>query len=544
MDFRRKTKPRIEYKPEYENLEQKYPHNVLLYRLPPIEDIQIHEFEELSLERLKVLRILEQAHTKGLRLLSDDWKEYVHAELSREGLKGYLRLCTNGGATATNNASKHEFELQARRRDYISHFILRLVYCRTMELKRWFLAREMELFKYKFSTMTPAEIKHFLELHKLNYTPLSKEQKNAVKDGLFESTMGQSVAKIEMLDFYKVPFTQVLDLVRSRRCYLKDGQAYVNTNDFISIVAVKQMDEIEHGLQAAQRSIRDVETDERLFHLLKSLHTSYTGKDYTVSKNANVPIESLDQLSKKSFPLCMRVCHEHIRATHHIKHDGRMQYGLFLKGIGVTLEDSIRFWREEFCRKMDPEKFSKSYQYNIEHNYGKKGSMVNYTPYSCLKIIQENAVPGSVHGCPYKIYDQTTLKNKMAAAGLSSGHVQEVMSFVAKGHYQLACGKFFQITHESSEDVAITHPNQYFEQSQIVQGNRTVEKKPGNLQRKTIKSSQSMNETTMFMNNDDDDELWNLIEMPKDTASSTQQSATTNTQIDWDDDLDLTAIEC
>ena len=136
MDFRRRTKSRLEHKPEYENLEQKYPHNVLLYRLPPLEDIHINEFDELALERLKVLRILEQAQTKNLRFLSDDWKEYVHAELSREGLKGYLRLCTNGGNTATNNISKHEFELQARRRDYISHFILRMAYCRTMELKR------------------------------------------------------------------------------------------------------------------------------------------------------------------------------------------------------------------------------------------------------------------------------------------------------------------------------------------------------------------------------------------------------------------------
>lgn len=137
MDFSRRTKNSKEHKPVYENLEDTYPHNVLLYRLPPIEDIQIQEFEELALERLKVLRILEQAHTKNLRLLSDDWKEYVKAEFLREGLKGYSRLCTNGGASSTTDESKHERVLQYRRRDYISHFILRLVYCRTMELKRY-----------------------------------------------------------------------------------------------------------------------------------------------------------------------------------------------------------------------------------------------------------------------------------------------------------------------------------------------------------------------------------------------------------------------
>lgn len=138
MEFRIRSKQRPERKAEYDHLEQKYAHNVLLYRLPPTDDITIDEFEELSLERLKVLRIMEQANLKNFRMLSDDWKEYVNAELTKEGLKGYWRLCTGGGGTAINagNAAKHELELQARRRDYISHFILRLVYCRTQELKR------------------------------------------------------------------------------------------------------------------------------------------------------------------------------------------------------------------------------------------------------------------------------------------------------------------------------------------------------------------------------------------------------------------------
>jgi DNA primase large subunit len=34
-----------------------------------------------------------------------------------------------------------------------------------------------------------------------------------------------------------------------------------------------------------------------------------------------------------------------------------MQYGLFLKGIGLTLEQALQFWKQEFIRgKMDPDK--------------------------------------------------------------------------------------------------------------------------------------------------------------------------------------------
>ena len=47
------------------------------------------------------------------------------------------------------------------------------------------------------------------------------------------------------------------------------------------------------------------------------------------------------------------------------RHGGRMQYSLFLKGIGLSLDDALAFWRQEFSRKMGADKFQKNYAYNI-----------------------------------------------------------------------------------------------------------------------------------------------------------------------------------
>lgn len=491
MDFR--TRPRIREEPgprphikiEHEDL---YPHNVLLYDKPPIQDITLEEFEELALNRLKVLRIIEQESTKGNRIYSDEWKQAIKEELKREGLNNYDRLLKVG------SSGKIELDIQARRADYISHFILRFSYCRSTDMirfvfsfllfkffqlifffnSRWFVAREMELFRFKFSCLTGEEIKAFLKFNKLDYSPLTEDEKNQVKSGLYESTMGPASNSIEKTDFYKVYFTSVPDLVRSRKCFIKNGYAYVSSADFVSIVGAKQQILMETGLERAAKSLPEIQNDERISSMLSSLHTSYTGKDYTFAKNSDVPIESLDTLSQKSYPICMRTIHEYIREKHHLKHFSRMQYGLFLKGIGVTLEGSLKFWRDEFTKLIDHDKFDKNYSYNIRHNYGKEGSMNNYTPYSCLKIITGNVGAGDNHGCPFKTYDEGNLKTKFASYGISKVHSQEIISLVQKKHFQMACGKYFQVSHDVKVEQGINHPNQYFELSQHVMGNRAT----------------------------------------------------------------------
>ena len=52
----------------------------------------------------------------------------------------------------------------------------------------------------------------------------------------------------------------------------------------------------------------------------------------------------------------MQELHSALRQHHHLRHWGRMQYGLFLKGIGLSLEGALQFWRSELSRIMDGDK--------------------------------------------------------------------------------------------------------------------------------------------------------------------------------------------
>lgn len=180
------------------------------------------------------------------------------------------------------------------------------------------------------------------------------------------------------------------------------------------------------NLQRSLTVLKNLEDDDRLSSFLKTLPNVFSGMTKVVWATDAVPIESLDDLSKISYPICMRNLHEIVKTEHHLRNFGRMQYGLFLKGIGVTLEDALRFWRTEFTKIIDLEKFEKSYSYDIRHYYGKEGKRTNYTPYGCNKILSSGPGPGEKHGCPFKHMSNDELKKKLLSFGFpASGKSRE-----------------------------------------------------------------------------------------------------------------------
>ncbi|KAJ3653926.1 hypothetical protein Zmor_013149 [Zophobas morio] len=455
MDFtanrRRLNQPIIN-----DSLSELYRHDLNMYVDPPSQSISLSEFEDIALQRVQLFRIIEQASLKGHKLYTDDWKECIKGDLSKATLKSFIRLMQpyNGQTEADH---------QARRIDHISHFILRVAYCRSEELRRWFLSRELEWFRLKFSEKSAESIRSFLELYKLSYTPISDEEKMELREELTQSTSGIFV--LDTTAFYKVPFTEVCPLVKNRRVLLKGGYAYVPSYELVVPILSKFRADLSAALTFYNRRL-PLFDDDRINPLLTNLHRVHTGNNYVVRENTDsVDPANLDAYSKKHFPLCMRHMHDVLRAEHHHKHQARLTYGLFLKGIGLLYEDAVRFWRDEFTKKMDSGKFEKSYLYNIKHQYGKVGRMLNYTPYSCMKIILTNVGPGEHHGCPFRNWDPNFIKQKLVEGGISNENANEIKELASGGHCQVACGKYFEYSHGKAAANGINHPNQYFEES-------------------------------------------------------------------------------
>lgn len=100
-----------------------------------------------------------------------------------------------------------------------------------------------------------------------------------------------------------------------------------------------------------------------------------------------IRLQDLDYYCRKHFPPCMKALMTSLRNKHHLKHFGRLQLGLFIKGLGLNMDEAYTFWKTEFTKKMDGDKFEKGYGYNIRHMFGKEGKKNDYKPWNCNKVI-------------------------------------------------------------------------------------------------------------------------------------------------------------
>lgn len=61
-----------------------------------------------------------------------------------------------------------ETDLQYRRKDHISHFILRLSHCFEPDNQTWFINQEVEFFKLRFNSLDKEGVEKLLSMHKID----------------------------------------------------------------------------------------------------------------------------------------------------------------------------------------------------------------------------------------------------------------------------------------------------------------------------------------------------------------------------------------
>ncbi|KAK3112669.1 DNA primase subunit pri2 [Teratosphaeriaceae sp. CCFEE 6253] len=448
-----------------------YPHRLNFYLTPPTGDVALEQFEEWAIARLKVLAELEACQMRNRS--PQETEEYMKPVLEK-----YMRLSSNGSRSG-------EAEVE-RKRDHYSHWTLRLAFSGTQELRTRFARLEAQLFKLRMQWDDTRERKAFIDSLSMSWETVSDAEKTQWRAELKAAT---NLYHNEDESWFKVPWESVPDLVERRQCLLKRGTAYVHVREQTTLVVNEFSRQLDTGLELAARFLPRMDEDNRLAPILHHLSQSFVAPDAGYSEASSIgdlttpTAASIDGLSQH-FPLCMQNVHRELRKSSHLKHFGRLQYTLFLKGLGLSLSECIVFWRKAFKLIAD-DKFKSEYLYNVRHSYGDVGGDSNrrgkgYTPHSCQKLLTE-APPsaGQTHGCPYRTYSADNLIPLLQSVGVNDrALLQGVREDVGKQRYHIACNRVFEHAHAgqikkvkeeglwpASELDTILHPNTYFKRS-------------------------------------------------------------------------------
>ncbi|KAJ2785475.1 DNA primase subunit pri2 [Coemansia interrupta] len=432
------------------------PPRLSLYTHPPDGEASVDELEAFALDRLQVLRAVEDAQLRGRG--DDDVRRRIDAALERHLPSHSGR---GGGAAARQAAAE-------RRKDTVSHFVLRLAFSRSEDLRTWFVRQETALLRHRFRAADAADRAALLAAAHVPATPLPPAERDA--------RLGPAAAAFYGAHepVYAVAFERVPALVARAQAVVRAGVAYVAAADVAALAEAAFRDALAAALALCARALPQLGEDERLLPVLLSLGRQSARAEYQPTGAAGaLTADAVAPLAAAAFPPCMRHLHAQLVHDRHLRHAGRLQLGLFLKAAGLPLADAMVFWRRAFAGLTD-DQFQKAYAYNVRHSYGQEGRRANYTPYSCHRIITASPPgPGDHHGCPFRHHAPDRLRAALHADRLPDADVREIADLARAGHCQVACTRHLEARlaqrrqQPPPPDPApvppVTSPNQYLD---------------------------------------------------------------------------------
>lgn len=119
---------------------------------------------------IPVLQAVERANSRSECKTIEDKKQVLSKMLKQDGIGYYEKLLNARGEKDVT-----EEHLEIRKKDHISHFILRLAYCKTKDMQQWFTNQEAEFFKMRFSSLSKDGLEEFLSLNDFPFPQVRRE---------------------------------------------------------------------------------------------------------------------------------------------------------------------------------------------------------------------------------------------------------------------------------------------------------------------------------------------------------------------------------
>lgn len=179
--------------------------------------------------------------------------------------------------------------------------------------------------------------------------------------------------------------------MKTRELDIDHGNVITHCSNWKQVLQSLFSNYITNEVNVMKKQAHHIIKHDLRLHILNQKVQSYLFKEGTA--HGNITIDNIDTEAQK-FPLCMQHLHSILKDRHRLSHYARLYYSLFLKEIGMKLEDSIAFWRQEYSKphtctsicSHDWQSNEKKFVYSIRHMYGLEGSRRNYKTPSCNQI--------------------------------------------------------------------------------------------------------------------------------------------------------------
>lgn len=162
-------------------------------------------------------------------------------------LEKYLPLDSNSSGSGKLSAQ--------RQKDHYSHFILRLAFSSTEDLRRRFTRVETMLFRMRFGLDDLKERASFVSNLNLDWwEPVTDEERVEFAAEL-EAMMPARRTTTEEDTWFKVDWERVPDLVEGRRVFMRYGKAYVPGREQASMVVAEFSSRLDRQLEVTLRML-------------------------------------------------------------------------------------------------------------------------------------------------------------------------------------------------------------------------------------------------------------------------------------------------
>jgi DNA primase large subunit len=137
---------------------------------------------------------------------------------------------------------------EERKKDHYSHFILRLAFSATEDLRRRFSRLETMLFQLRFKDDDYVERQKFVGTLNLEWEEVQEAEKRELKAQLLAAA-GSGLKNSEEQEWFKVDWERVPVLVEQRRVFLTRGKAYVPQREQMSLVVAEFTKKLDEALE-------------------------------------------------------------------------------------------------------------------------------------------------------------------------------------------------------------------------------------------------------------------------------------------------------